>query len=145
MTEPRLIPFQAEHLLAFQNRDTSVREELILGIKKERGGPAFTAVAGEFILGCGGVLLVWPGVGSAWMNLSEAVFLYRIWLTRTVKRALEDIMRAHNLHRLEAAVLANSERNRKWIESLGFRPEGGVARAYTQDRQDAVRYEMVRA
>lgn len=144
MTEPRIIPFRAEHLVAFQNRDTPVREELMLAIQKERGGPAYTGVAGEVILGCAGVIILWSGVGAAWMVLSDTAALYRIWLTRTVRRAMADVMRAYGLHRLEALVIADSERNQKWIEALGFRPEGGTAHAYTQDRQDAVRYELVR-
>lgn len=149
--EPKLIPFRAEHLLYFQNRDTPEPEEIRLAIEKERGGPAYTAIvvrpgspqAGETILGCAGVVIVWSGMGSAWMTLSEAAALYRVWMTRTVRRCLADIMRAYDLHRLEAVIRADNERNRRWIEALGFRPEGGIARAYTPDRKDVVRYELI--
>lgn len=144
MIEPRLIPFRAEHLLAFSNRDTPVREEIALAIKKEQGGPAFTGLAGETIFGCGGVVIMWAGVGAAWITLSEAAAVYRIWMTRMVKRIMRDIMRAHGLHRLEATVREDSTINKRWIEALGFRPEGGIAHAYTQDRQDATRYEFLR-
>lgn len=141
---PRLIPFRAEHLLAFSNRDTPVQEEIALSIKKERGGPAYTGIAGEMILGCAGVVIMWQGVGAVWMSLSDTVGLYKIWFHRICRRALADIMRAYDLHRIEAVVRSDNERNRKWIEALGFKPEGGTAHAYTQDRQDAVRYELVR-
>lgn len=127
----------------FQNRDTPEPEEIRLAIEKERGGPAYTGIAGEVILGCAGVVIVWQGMGSVWMTLSEEAALYRIWMTRTVKRCLADIMRAYDLHRLEAVVRADNERNQRWIEALGFAREGGTARAYTQDRQDAVRYELI--
>ena len=142
---PQLIPFRAEHMLALANRDTPVREELMLAIKKEREGPAYTAVLGETVIGCAGVILMWHGMGVVWMTLSETAALYRIWLTRTARRALADIMRAHGLHRLEAVVRADNERNSKWIEAMGFKPEGGIAHAYTEDRQDVIRYELVRS
>lgn len=39
----------------------------------------------------------------------------------------------------------DNERNIKWMEALGFKSEGGVAHAYTTDKVDALRYEMVRS
>ena len=91
----------------------------------------------------GGIILCWPGVGAAWMNVSDGAARHMLWITRTAKRVLSDIARTHKLHRVEAAVLADNIRNCRWIEALGFTHEGGVARRYTPDGRDAVRYERV--
>lgn len=137
-----MIPFRAEHLIGFSNRDTAVREEIRLAIWKEQAGPAYTALAGDTILGCAGVILLHRGVGAIWMTLSEAIAAYTIWFHRTCRRVLADVMRAYSLHRLEANALAENERNQRWLEAMGFRSEGGLAHAYTPDRKDIIRYEL---
>lgn len=144
MSVPKLIPYRAEHLLAFETRDVVTKEEIEWSVKKERWGPAFTAVDGDRILGSAGLILMWPGVGTPWMNLSEDIFKYRLWLHRTVKHFLSDYKRIYNLHRLEAVIIAGDKRNMDWIEALGFKPEPGTAHSYTTDKEDAVRYEWVR-
>ncbi len=141
---PQIIPYRAEHLLVFQNRDTQRKEELLLAVNKEKWGPAYTAVAGDEILGCAGVAILWTGVGAAWVNISESMGAYKIWFHRTVSRMLADVIRGYDLHRVEAVALADNERNQKWFKSLGFRPEGGKAIAYTSDKQDIIRFERVR-
>ena len=143
LPEPRLIPFKAEHLFAFTNRDGATSLGWKAAASKEEGGPAFTAIAGESMLGCAGVVIPWPGMGIAWVSMGAAALRYPLWVTRTVRRVLQDITRAHRLHRLEACVLAGSAVNRQWIEAIGFTRENGRARSYTADRQDAVRYEWV--
>lgn len=142
---PKLIPFKAEHLMAFVNRDTWTQSDWRGVLEKERN-PSFTAVADDLfqtVIGCAGVIIIWPGVGIAWMNLSKEIESHGIWMTRTVKHILRDITRSFNLHRIEAVVLADNERNTKWIRLLGFTRENGTARKYTQDKMDSVRYELV--
>lgn len=143
MPNPVLIPFRAEHLTGLLNRDGGLREPWSLAIEKQHG-PAMTGILSETILGCAGVVLPWPGVGLAWMVLGEQVGEHGIWMTRMVRRFLDDVIRCHNLHRIEAVVLADNYRNQRWIERLGFTRENGCARAYTQNQRDAIRYEWVR-
>lgn len=144
MSDPLLVPFRAEHLTRLVNRDSSQREPWTLAIEKQTGGPAVTALDGDMILGCAGLLLPWPGIAIAWMVLSEQIGEHGVWMTKMVKRFLDDMIRCYALHRIEAVVLADNERNRRWIERLGFTRENGCARAYTQDRRNAIRYEWVR-
>ncbi len=140
----KLVPFEAEHLLEFENRDTSMRETLRLAIDKERLGPAFTALKDGRVLGCGGIVLQWPGVATVWMNLSEDLpKKHGLWMTRITKRVLADAIRAFKLHRLEAIVMRDSKVNQRWIKMLGFRKEGGVATAYTSDEKDCIRYQLI--
>jgi hypothetical protein len=144
MTRPALVPFRAEHLLALVNRDPNAPPDWGLAVTRERGGPAYTALVGADVLGCGGVLLPWPGIGVAWLALSAEAPTYRVWLTRTVRRILDDVTRAYGLHRLEAVVRADRPVNQRWLKAFAFARENGCARAYMPDQTDAFRYERVR-
>ena len=144
MPSPILVPFKADHLATLVNRDTAQRDPWTLAVEKQQSGPAMTGMLDDLVLGCAGVILPWPGMGLAWMVLGEKVGNHGIWMTKMVRRFLDDVIRCHSLHRLEAVVLADNERNQRWIERLGFTRENGCARAYTQDQRDAIRYEWVR-
>jgi hypothetical protein len=138
---PRLIPFRAEHLHALSYRDGDRLETIKQSIRKETMGPAYTAVKDDMILGCAGVVLCWPGMGSAWAVItSDLAKHYPIWLTKTVRLALKDIMRAYNLHRIEMAAL---EEHARWAVGLGFDYEEFKAKKYTSDKRDVVRLEMI--
>jgi len=83
MTEPHLIPFRAEHLLGFLNRDGPLDEQLWLLVQKENRGPAWSVVVDGGIIACGGVVIIWKGVGAAWVVFSEQMGDHGLWLTRT--------------------------------------------------------------
>jgi len=139
----RLAPFRAEHLVGFIHRDADYEESIRSAVDKERRGPAFTAFCDDRIIGCAGVILTWPGMGIAWAVFSHDIELYPIWVTRMVRHALHDIIRAFKLHRIELVVLADSKRNGAWARALGFNRENGRARSYTSARKDVIRYEWV--
>lgn len=131
-------------MLAFANRDTHVIQELRLAEDKQRRGPAFTAVVEESILGCAGIMLMWEGVGVAWCAFGPHIDRYAVWMTKHVRRVLDDTMRSLNLHRMEAVVLADNITNMRWIQMLGFTPEvNSIAKQYTPDKRHVVRYEYV--
>jgi len=144
MPHPTLIPFKAEHLSLVVNRDTTEQEPWALAQIKQDSGPALTGLYGEIILGCAGLILPWPGMGVAWMVLSEQIGGHGLWMTRMVRRFLDDASRNFHLHRVEALALADNTRNQHWIERLGFTRENGKARQYTPGRQDMIRYERVK-
>lgn len=142
MTEPVLRPFRVEDLLV-GNRDG---EQIMTAELAEQAarGPAFTAVLDGQILGSAGIVIAWPGVGMLWMTLSPELNGNGMWLTRVVRRVIEDAVRAHRLHRLEGYALADSERNQHWMEALGFTAEkDGRATAYLSDHRDVIRYERI--
>ena len=143
MISPILIPFRAEHLLTFVDRDNDILQTMKFAREKEQGGPAFTAIVNERIIGCAGIIILWPGVGSAWVALSKEIDGYGRWMTRTVKLVIKDTVRAFHLHRIEAVVLSDNKRNLEWIKSLGFTREDSFAYSYTQDKRDVVRFELL--
>jgi hypothetical protein len=89
--QPTIRPFEPSDLDYILNRDgAQITPEAICA--QASTGPAFTAVLGDRPLGCAGLVLPWPGIGMAWMVLSdELVALYPIWLSKTVDRFLEDM------------------------------------------------------
>jgi hypothetical protein len=106
-------------------------------------GPAWTATADEVPIGCAGVVLPWPGIGLCWMLVTDQLGTQGLWLTRIVRRILRDVVRHHDLHRLEAVAVNGV--NGRWLEALGFAIEqDGTARQYLSDRRNVVRYEWVR-
>lgn len=140
---PRLVPFRAEHLVDLVDRDGLVPSTWEYAVTLERGGPAYTGVVDGKVIGCAGVRVLWPGVGEAWASLSQDAGRYGLWLTKIFRSVLTDIVRTQGLHRVEAQVLGDSERNRAWIEKLGFRREYGTAFRYTTDQRNVTRYELL--
>jgi len=142
---PHLRPAQLSDLLAATNRDGWQGSTLKLAQAQLQQGPAFTAVEGDVILGTAGVIVPWHGMGQAWMVLRPELNGQGVWLTKTVRRMLDDMTAALDLHRLEAISLADSAVNQAWLQALGFSRElGGVAQGYFADGRSAIRYEKVR-
>lgn len=131
---PKLIPFEPAHLGPGNEAE---------GQYKKDNGPAFTAVAGETILACGGVLIFgWGGVGEAWLNNWGPDYHFAIWFHRAAKKGLERIVREKKLWRLQVHVFQSDTKPRKWIERLGFLPEC-VRYHYGPDAEDAVSYYRI--
>lgn len=141
MITPKLIPYEAWHLLELDNRNSGDSFNYDDALHKERS-PAFTAVVNGKVIGCAGVILMWPGVGHAWVALSSEAAAHGIWLTRTIRNVLRDIIRGCALHRIEAVVYEGYKGNERWIELLGFEREG-VACQFTSNRENAIRYAFL--
>lgn len=144
MANRQVVPFHAEHLLQIQYRDEGRLETIATAAVKEMCGPAFTAIVDDEIIACAGVVIAWPGVGAAWAVLSPAVEKHGLWITRSVRRMLDVIIRGSNLHRLEMVVLADNERNYRWAHTLGFHLEDcGLALKYTAKQSAVFRFERI--
>lgn len=143
LTQPLLRPFRPSDVARIVNRDGgSVAIEAIL--EQATQGPAVTATVEDRPIGCAGMVLPWPGVGMAWMLASEEIGEHGLWLTRTVKAFLFDMVQIHHLHRIEAVAVVDNQVNQAWLEALGFHVEqGGIARAFLADRRSVIRYEWV--
>jgi hypothetical protein len=142
MIEPRVRLCTESDVRAVLSRDGSV-----IGIdtmlRQMHSGPAFAADVEGIVLGCAGIVLPWPGVGMAWMCLAKEAGRYGLWLTRTTSRILHDLIRVHQLHRVEVIALEESARNLAWLKILGFTPEhDGRAQAYFTDRR-VIRFERI--
>lgn len=140
---PTLRPFRASDATALVNRDGEQCTVAHL-LMQARSGPSFTAEVEGRILCAAGMVMPWPGMGQVWMLIGETLDPYGFWISKTVRRVVDDLSRQHRLHRLEAVALVESPRNQQWLEWLGFTSEQqGVAQAYLTDRRSIIRYERI--
>lgn len=106
-------------------------------------GPAYTMVEDDTPIAAAGVYIMWPGVGEAWMHLSEYVVTKRpLALYRFTDRVLTSIIRDYNLRRVQAPICRKMQVNRRFVESLGFMAEGTMHR-WGPDDCDYVMYARV--
>jgi len=137
---PTIRKFKEDDIFRFVSRDSVLDEKERSLLKyKLRSGPAFTVELGEEILACGGIVILWPGVGTTWMNVSDNISSHKIWFHRTVKRMLLQIISIYKLHRIDAAIRVGIERDEKWAYKLGFTPEGPL-NAYGPNKEDYYRF-----
>ena len=127
------IPFAPEHLEAFAAAPVFAADgahELIeRGAASLAAGPAWTLCLEGRPVGCGGVVLLWPGVGEAWSLSAQGLGRHARALHRIVAERLRAAQAGHGLHRIQASVLADNTPGRRWLACLGFREEG-VMRGY---------------
>lgn len=86
-----------------------------------------------------GVLPLWKGVGEAWTFIKDEAKSRPSWLTRTVKRTLEQIARDHGFHRLQANCDPTDRMACRWLQTLEFKKEG-LMHLYSPDKRDRVMY-----
>lgn len=136
-------PFRPEHL-----------ERLMLQPRQERArhlfenpgygqclanGLAYAAVEGDTVLACAGLLPMWEGRAEAWALMGSD--LKRNFVA--IHHAAQRFLSIADFRRIEAVVDAEFCNGKKWMERLGFQPEG-LMRAYTPDGRDCIRYAKVR-
>lgn len=136
-------PFRPDHLerLLLQPRQDHVRhlfENPDYG-KYLANGLAYAAVEGDTVLACAGLLPMWEGRAEAWALMGADLKRDFIAVHHAVRRFLS----IADFRRIEAVVDAEFCNGKKWMERLGFRPEG-LMRAYTPDGRDCIRYAKVR-
>jgi hypothetical protein len=96
-------------------------------------GPAFTMLSdGEPVIAAG-VYLLWPGVGEAWMHLSPWFYGHVKTAVREVREILSAIIVRHGLRRVQAPICAQMPANKRFVEHLGFAPEGLMHRWGPED------------
>lgn len=123
-----IIPFEPLHLRAVlpQAAQHSVESyfEAIDAAQFKAEAMSFTALDGDEVLGCAGVVHLWPGVGQAWAVLSMRALACPVTLTRTALRELDRMSRAHGFARIQATVADGHGAGARWLAFLGFEVEG---------------------
>lgn len=139
MSDVRVVPFRAEHLLDMHLREHDRRSVSAVpgGLKAlaplwKAGGPAFTLLDGERTLACAGVLLPRRGLGEAWAVTSPGVERAALSLHRAAKRGLTEIIESRGLCRVQATVSMKNKAAIRWAERLGFEKEA-VMRSFVDE------------
>lgn len=101
---------------------------------------AFTALDGDEVLACAGVIEMWPGRGAAWAFMAEAIGTRMVAVHRAVRRYFDTL----DFRRLEAEVAADFEQGHRWVRMLGFELEAPRLRGYFPDGSDAAMYARVK-
>jgi len=137
----KVIPFRPEHLDVVETDPSEIGHISGLSDYPARlqafaDGSKF---AGTFsfkgrILCCAGFFDHWPGVAEGWMFPTVHIHDHPIVYLRSAKRYMTAIMKTFKYHRMETTCL-DDEAHAKWMEFLGFAPEG-LRRKFTWDQRD---------
>ena len=124
---PRLSPFRPSDLLEMADRENqNVDEAIRMARVIFEASTGFTARLNGRVIGCAGMFVQWKGVGHAWVVISSemvSTMHYKKWFHGCVRNLLRHVCAANDLRRVEAVVRADSERNIRWVEALGFSRE----------------------
>lgn len=109
----------------------------------ENMGPAYTARHSGKIIFCGGIRLMWEGVGEVW-SIGDKVLARRyakevyLWQDELLKQEVKN----RRFHRLQAHVVKKWKSACNFMERLGFAPEA-VLYKYGPDGSDYVLYARI--
>lgn len=88
------------------------------------------------IIGAGGVIPLWRGVGEVWLAATDEMKKYPITMTKACRRLLDDLR--SGFHRIQMTALKSEPGHVKWAKLLGFHEEGLMTR-YGPDGEDHFR------
>lgn len=143
-----IIPFEVEHALNLDVRgfDKSMQNNkrfLEWAEMNCSGGPAFSGIMNDKIIGCGGVRIIWDGVGEAWALFSEDINRYTKEAYYYINKFLNIIIKDQNLHRVQAHIRTDVPVFARYIENLGFKREA-VLEKFDTDKQDYYLYALIK-
>ncbi len=106
-------------------------------------GPAYTGTRNGEIIGCGGIMILWPGVGEAWANFAAPARQSPKDVLFCIRKGLDIITEAYELIRVQALATPTFPESIRFLKHLGF-VEEGVLRKYWDDGKDAVMMAKVK-
>jgi hypothetical protein len=139
-----VVPFIREHLQRMivqqkqQGMESLVTEEVFAALES---GQSYTAIDGDEILACAGVVTLAPGRAGAWAYLSRDVGNRMVGVTRAVRQFL----RMADYRRIEMDVDCEFLAAHRWAKMLGFTLECERRRKFTPDGRDCALYAMVKS
>jgi hypothetical protein len=104
-----------------------------------RLGPAYTALEGDRVIACGGVLTAGSPFGTVWAMLAHDSGRHMLYLARAAGRMLEAVAITQRLRRLEATIEEGFEPGCRLVRLLGFEFEGRM-RNYGDNGETHLRY-----
>lgn len=139
-----VVPYKAHHLerLCIQEAQAYLSPYLTPEMAKALElGVAFTALEGDRVLACSGVVDMWDNRCVAWAYLDQRPGHHFVSVHRAVARFLE----GYPCRRIEATVDAGFDDGHRWIKKLGFKLETPEPmQAYTPDGRAAYLYSRVK-
>ena len=102
-----------------------------------------TALWDGEVVGVGGVIIYWEGVGEVWILLSPKIRKFPIQMVRCIRKMYEKHSTDRSFRRLQCVVSIDFPQGQKMVESLGFEKEG-LLRKYLPEGTDAWMYSIIR-
>ena len=131
--------FGLDHLSA-----EDVRE---LAEAREKNGQCITGWVDDKICACGGIDIMWEGVGEVWIMMSPTVDSYgmraRIDALDIIRDGLDKLIEDNKLWRCQAWGRIGFDRAHTLFKHLGFKAEG-LAKKYAPDGADCILYAKIR-
>ena len=107
-------------------------------------GNTYTAIYKDEILGMGGIVSRWSGVGEGWVILSKNCLNRPVEMFLCIKRVWETILENEAFIRVQAVVRVDFPQAIKMAEKLGMKLEGRLEK-YTPDGCDVYMYAKIRS
>lgn len=106
-------------------------------------GWAKTVIINGEIVGVGGVIQYWTGVGEAWFQLSKFAGEHKIESIRCIRRLMEQAFEELELWRIQTTEREDFPQTMKMAEHLGFKKEGLMIN-YAPDGGNVWLYAIIR-
>ena len=120
--------------------DDHIRE---LAQAREDNDQCITGVVNDRIIGCGGIDIMWPGVGEVWVLLAYDIGIYSMAAYEVIQDGLKKLIEDNNLRRVQAWGRVGFDASHTLFRHLGFVPEG-IARKYGYDGEDFILYALIK-
>ncbi len=138
-----VVPFEREHLhrMVIQQKQQGLEHLVtpdVCGVLE--GGQSYTALDGDEVVACAGVVEITQGRAVAWAYISQDVGRRMRFVTRAVKNFLD----LTQFRRIEMDVDCEFPQAHRWAKMLGFEMECERRRSFTPDGRDCALYAMVR-
>lgn len=141
----QIVPFEAAHLQAIEVQGHQALVRPLLDspdyIAALKSGPAYTALEGETVHACAGLIVHWPGRAHAWTILAGKLNRRMLLIHRAIMGYLVECPIA----RIEAAVECDFPEGHRWMRLLGFVCEAPRMEHYMPDGSAAALYARVKA
>lgn len=105
-------------------------------------GVCFSMVEDNRVIGCGGLIPKWKGVGEVWIAVSSELKDRPLLLVKETLRCLHMFNTRGGYHRIQMHIRSEDTGLHRWAESLGFTFEGKM-RQYGPDRLDHDLYARI--
>lgn len=106
-------------------------------------GTAFSAFDDNTFLGCGGVVIPWPGVAEGWIWAMPEVSRVPLQIHHLTRRGILYLEKTYGIRRLSVEVRRGNIRAARWVRALGFTYEGDM-RMRGPDGETHMLYARVR-
>lgn len=118
-----LVKFETKHIMDIETMfDFPLSARKAFEHKSDVDG--YTLMDGEEIVVCGGVHMMWTGVGEGWLVMSKNAYEKPVTVARYTQRLFDTIMNDNAIWRIQASVHTSDEQSVKFAEWLEFEIEG---------------------